>query len=303
MTPHPHDALIKSAFEHPKHTAGLLRAVLPAAISEAIDWSSLTADRASFVDRALAGRHADLLFWARLRTGDPAMPLRSLAYQLQIWERFRNEQRDRWLPPIIAVVVSQDPGGWTTARSLEDMLDPRVMAVPGMAPLVPQFSLVIDDLSRLSDGALAARMLAPYPTLAIWLLRDAHDPGRLLRSFDTWRATMLALLQSPDGVDRFTTLVRYMFHVVDPLHHDELRTRLDQLDPRTKGITMTIAEYIEEKCRMETLRDLLLVKFELPALEDAYQARLNSLTPEELRLCLRRILHAESVAAVFEVKP
>jgi hypothetical protein len=326
MTPHPHDALIKSAFEDPRHAAALLRAVLPVAISEAIDWNSLTADRASFVDRALADRHADLLFWARLRTGEPAllflllehqstgdqaMPLRSMAYQVQIWERFRKEQRDCRLPPIIAVVISQDPGGWTAARSLEDMLDTRVMAIPGMTALVPQFSLVIDDLAGLSDDALTARMLAPYPMLALWLLRDAHDPERLLRSFDTWRPTMLVLLQSPDGLDRLTTLIRYMFHVVDPLHHDELRARLDQLDPRTQGITMTIAEYLEEKGRMEgrmetsvrTLRRQLLLKFKLPTLDVSCEARVNALTADELDRCLSRVVLAESLAEVFEAEP
>src|SRR5215475_9901466 len=128
------------------------------------------------------------------------MPLRGLSYQVQVWERFRRDhQHARWLPPIIAAVVSHVPGGWTTARSLDDMLDPVVMAVPGMAALVPRFSLIIDDLAHLSDDALRARSLEAFPTLVLWLLHDARDPERLLRSFDTWSSTMLESLESPDG--------------------------------------------------------------------------------------------------------
>jgi hypothetical protein len=331
MTRRPHDALFKAALAAPRHAAALLRALLPAEVSAAIAWDTLERDSASSIDAALVDRHGDLQFKARLPSGepallilllehqsteDPAMPLRGLSYQVQAWERFRRDHQDaRWLPPIIAAVISHVPGGWTTSRSLDDMLDPAVMAVPGMAALVPRFSLIIDDLAHASDAALRARSMEAFPTLVLWLLRDVREPVRLLRSFDTWRSTMLELLESSDGIASFKTLVTYLFGVVDPMYHDELRGKLDQLGARARGVTMTIAEFLEEKGRkegeergrkegeekgrMDILRRLLLAKFKLPTLDAVHEARLRAATPAMIERYVQRVLIADSLAAVF----
>jgi len=57
----PHDALFKTTFGLPEHAAGELRAVLPAALSRHIDFSTLARRPGSFVDEALSERHSDLL--------------------------------------------------------------------------------------------------------------------------------------------------------------------------------------------------------------------------------------------------
>jgi hypothetical protein len=244
------------------------------------------------------------------------MPLRGLSYQVRIWERFRSEHHGQSLPPIIAAVVSHAPGGWTTSRSLADMFDPRVMAVPGVATLVPQFTLIIDDLAHRTDEELQQRSLAAFPKLALWLLRDARDPVRMLRSFDTWAPTMLEPLGEPDGWDRFRTLAVYMFRITEPMYGDELRAKLDQLDPRAKDITMTIAEQIHQEGwdegwnvgrtegrtegRIEMLRKQLLLKFKLQVLNAEYESRLAAAAPEALDRYVERVLAADTIAGVFE---
>jgi serine/threonine protein kinase len=91
------------------------------------------------------------------------------------------------LPPILTVLVSHVPGGWTTSRSLDDLFGPRVRAIPGLSASIPRSSLIIDDLAGLSNAGLKARSLAAK--LALWLLRDARAARRLLDSFDTWIET------------------------------------------------------------------------------------------------------------------
>ena len=113
-------------------------------------------------------------------TADPAMPLRGLRYQLRIWERDHKEQPAPWLPPIFVVVISHADGRWAAPRSLDDMLDPRVLALPGAAELVPRFSLIIEDLAQRSDDELQAQSLAAFPKLALWLLRDGSKPVEAL---------------------------------------------------------------------------------------------------------------------------
>jgi hypothetical protein len=239
------------------------------------------------------------------------MPLRGLACQIRIWERCRKERPQAWLPPVIAVVISHAPGGWATSRSLEDLLDPAVRAQPGLSALVPRFSLLIEDLTELSDADLHTRSLAAFQKLALWLLRDARDPERLLGSFETWISTMVELLSGPGGCESFATLTRYMFRVVDPVHREMLRAKIRLLGPRAEEIAMTIAEQLIEEGRQEgreegrqegriaTLRRQLAFKFQLQTLDPAYEACLQAATPAALDRYVERVLIADSLAAVF----
>lgn len=50
MSQTPHDALFKFAFSQVEHAAGVIRSVLPAAVVERLDFSTLTLRPGSFVD-------------------------------------------------------------------------------------------------------------------------------------------------------------------------------------------------------------------------------------------------------------
>ena len=259
MTTRPHDALVKFAFEAPANAAALLRGLLPSAVRAAVAWKTLDRERGSFVDALLADHHSDLLFSARLRTSepqhvyfllehqstdDPTMPLRMLSYQNRIWDRFVEDHPGARLAPVIAVLVSHVPGGWGGARAFEDLFDPAVLAVPELAALVPRFSMIVDDLTRLSNADLAARPLPVFPRLALWLLRDARDSARFLDSFDAWVPAMLELGRTRSGRDRLATLITYMLQVIDPMNLGRLRAKLRTLGSRTEEVAMTIAEQL-----------------------------------------------------------
>jgi hypothetical protein len=149
-------------------------------LRELVAWDTLHGEPASFVDPSLADQHSDLLYSAWLRTdppeplhvllehqstADPAMPLRALSYRTRIWNRCRKQRPDAWLPPILTVLVSHVPGGWTTSRSLADMFDPGVLAIPDLEASVPRCSMVIEDLAGVSDDDLQARSLAASRSL------------------------------------------------------------------------------------------------------------------------------------------
>jgi hypothetical protein len=347
MTTRPHDALFRSAFENPAAAAALLRELLPAEIRELITWDTLDRDAASFVDPALADYHSDLVFSAPLQIGDasqifallehqstsdPAMPLRTLSYQTRIWSRFRKDHPTASLPPIVVVLVSHARGGWTTSRAFDDLFAPTVLAIPSLAALVPRTPLIIEDLADRSNEDLKAWSLAAFPKLALWLLRDARDPARLLDSFDMWIDTFAAAERAPGGSDAIAALLTYLFWVVDPMHHDELRAKIRQLDSHIEENAMTIAEHLIEQGRMEgleqgreqgleqgreqgleqgreqgleqgridTLRHQVTIKFGSGSLDARYEALLRSPSPEAVDRYLQRVLFADSLAAVFD---
>jgi predicted transposase/invertase (TIGR01784 family) len=180
----PHDRLVKKALGAPEHAAGELRAVLPAALCSRIDWSTLRAERGSFVDEDAREHHTDLLFSAELgdtrallyllfehqSTPDRWMPLRMLSYITRIWTAVRESGKER-LPVVIPVVLHHGPSGWNVARRLTDLLDADAALRTVAAPYIPEVELLIDDLARVSEVELAHRSMTALAKLTLWLLR------------------------------------------------------------------------------------------------------------------------------------
>jgi predicted transposase YdaD len=73
MIPNPHDLLFKGVFGQAEHARGALRAIVPAALAEALDWSTLALQPGSFVDAALTQQHTDLLYATAWRDGGEAL--------------------------------------------------------------------------------------------------------------------------------------------------------------------------------------------------------------------------------------
>jgi hypothetical protein len=162
------------------------------------------------------------------------------------------------------------------------------------------------DVAALSNAELQGRKLAAFQKLVLWVLRDARAPARLLANFEAWSGVMAEAGRTRSGQDALWVLLEYMFRVVDPVYWDLLRAKLHLLDPHAEEAAMTIAEMLHEEGRAKgheegriaTLRGLLIFRFE--ALDAATEARLRSATPEAIERYLRRLLTADSLAAVFE---
>jgi predicted transposase/invertase (TIGR01784 family) len=73
MISNPHDLIFKAVFGQPEHARGALRAILSAALAEALDWSTLTLQPGSFVDSALNHQHTDLLYSATWHDGGESL--------------------------------------------------------------------------------------------------------------------------------------------------------------------------------------------------------------------------------------
>jgi len=210
-----HDSLFKRVFRLPEHAAGELLSVLPPALASRIDLGSLELVPTSFVSAELRERFADALFRARFRDG--AVPgyvgfliehqsqphywlvLRALEYYLRAWtDVLRAEPARRSLPPIVCVVVHHGAQGWTAPRSLHAIIDGLDVA-PELAPYVPSFEILVDDLARQSDESLSSRPLGPLPKIALWLLRDGRNIDPLLGHLDAWKAELERLVTSDEA--------------------------------------------------------------------------------------------------------
>ena len=319
MTDTPHDALFKAAFEKPEHAAGLFRSLLPATVVDAIAWDTVQGEPGSFIDPELADRHSDLLFSVQLggrqaflylllehqSTSDPDMPLRTLVYLVRIWERFRKEHETEPLPVILPAVVSHAPRGWTAPRSFHEVFEPNPTAIPGLADLVPSFTLLVEDLAHLSNDEIKARALAAFPTLALWALRDARDGRQLLKNLGAWGAAFAEAARTPHGVAALAQLMRYIVLVSDDLHLDAFRAKIREQAPEAEQAAMTIAEQLRREGRAEgrveeraaMLTKLLMLKFK--SLSAEHEALIAEATAKQLEQYVERVLEAKTIDDVF----
>ncbi|KIG18688.1 Mobile element protein [Enhygromyxa salina] len=325
MTRRPHDALFKAAFDTPKHAAGLLRQVIPPQLCAQIQWHTLARERGSFIDPALRDSHTDLLFSARFNdtrvllylllehqsTNDPFMPLRMLRYLVNIHERHRRDKAP--LPLIIPAVISHAPEGWTAPVSFGELFTPHPDSIPGLGPLVPSFTLLVEDLSDLSNEDLRGWALAAFPKLALWVLRDSRNSARLLHELKHWICEFREALRAPDGTQAVAQLLRYIALVAGGMHFATFRAKIHEQIPEAEEIAMTIAEELRqegmkkgrqegmEKGRLEgrigVLGKLLTLKFgELPP---DHAAQIQAASEAQLERYIERILSADTLEAVF----
>jgi hypothetical protein len=306
----PHDTIFKAAFEHPAHAAGLFRDLLPASLTEAIDWDTLALEPGSFVDPSLSKSHSDLLFSAQIggrkallyvllehqSRVDRRMTYRVLRYITRIWDRHL-EHVGEPLPLILAIVVSHAPGGWTAPVRLHDLISPPPASIDGVEALVPGLEILVEDLAHLSNEDLHARALAAFPKLVLWALRDARDAAELERNIGFWAATFAEALAAPSGIEAVAQIFRYFALVCEELHFDDFRAKLREQLPETERPAMTMAEELMQRGQVTLLVKMLTRKFgELPA---EYRARLEAATTDLLEHYAEQLLGARTLAAVF----
>jgi predicted transposase YdaD len=300
-----------------------LQTLLPPTIVAAIDWSSLALVPASEVDRDLGQHHADLLYTCLLAGrrvylhilfehrshGGGCLPLDLLRYETRIWEH--QMRTDGRLSPILPVVVFHGEAGWQGPADFAHLFDHADLPAElraALAPFVPDFRFVVDDLTQVSPGALRARAatgLARLTLLCLQRIRDAKDPyAEVEHLHDLLRDVRAAR----HGHDAVLAVLRYVYAVADTSPermHDALRLA----GPDIQKTMTTLEERLlakgeakgeargeargETKGRIQTLRVQLEARFgPLPA--DAL-ARLTQGTPEDHDRWTRLVLTAPTL--------
>lgn len=324
-----HDALFKSTFSQVEHAAGEFKLLLPHALVERIDFASLALCPGSFVDDAFAQSHTDLLFSANLAgraallyvlfehqsTGDPLMPFRLLRYMVRIWDaHLAMVPESKSLPPIIPLMLHHSASGWKAAATFEALFDLDAATFAALADHVPRFRFLLDDLSRETDEAIAARAMSALGRLALWCLKNARTPEQLVQEIGGWVHLVHEVRRAPNGAAALAMIWRYIFVVnkryepkellgmlveaVGSEGNEELLSVADKLiaQGRKEGVLEGRKEGILEG-RRELLLKQLSVRF--GALPQAAIARVNAAAPAQLDLWAERVLTAPTLVAVL----
>ncbi|MCA8963927.1 MAG: Rpn family recombination-promoting nuclease/putative transposase [Planctomycetes bacterium] len=320
----PHDALFRAAFTAPDQAAELLRAFLPKALADALDWPALEHVPATFVDSELRDHHADLLF--RTEAGgrqvlvylllehksadDRWTALQLLRYVVRIWERCRRERPgDGLLPPVLPFVLHHGSRRFAAPRSVTELVD--LAGLPEeLAALQPQATFVLEDLGQRPIDDLGRLPLGHAALLTLLHLQNIRRVKATARLLWAWRELYRRLADDPGP--RAQQLLAQLVSYVALMAQDDLSTMkrtFSDIHSKTethygRHAQMLVAEGRTEgrtEGRAEGLRIALRTQIEVRfgAVEADVADRLEQADAAALEGLLRRILAAESLTDLF----
>jgi predicted transposase/invertase (TIGR01784 family) len=259
-----HDLLFKWVFEHPEHASGALRSVMPAAVTRALDWSTLARCPGSFVDRALTERHTDLLFSIAWRdsgqalvyllfehqsTPDDQMPFRLLRYLVRIWERWlKDHEGAKLLPVIVPIVLYHDDEPWSAPMAFDAMFDLPDAVRSTLAPYLVNFTYLVDDLSETPDDELRARAMTALGRLVALCFKHGRTHPDLLDKLSNWADVVLEVFRARNGLEALEVVMGYILDVNEQVEPKELEAFLVRVaGSDAKDIVMTAGQRLREE--------------------------------------------------------
>ncbi len=333
MISNPHDGLVKLTFGQVEHARGELRAIVPPAFAEALQWSTLAVQPGSFVDPALAHRHTDLLYSLTWRDGrdalvylllehqsappkDELMGRRLLRYMDRIWERWSADHpRAKKLPMTVPIVLYHGAAPWPEPLAFEDLLDVPAGLRPGVDPHLVRVTYVLHDVSHVSDDELrTGAMRTAQSKLTTLLLKHGRTDTDLLRSLARWMDLVREVFLAPNGLDALAALLRYIFDVNEFVKRDDLQKLLErEIGTQAKDVMMTVGQQLREEGRQEgrqqgieqgrqrvqeMLLNLLRQRFET-AVTPAVEQRVAAASFEQVEAWTSRVLSAATLAELL----
>ena len=318
----PHDALFKGVYSKPEHARGALRAVLPAALAEALDWQTLALRPGSFVDLALKEQHTDLLYSAAWRDGGEVlayflfehqsappknglMAYRLLRYQVRIWEDWHAEHPDaKALPMIIPIVLYHGVTPWSDARLFSDLLAVPADIRPAVAPYLVQFAYVLNDLSEVSDDELRDRaMMSALAKLATICFKHARTSTNFLEILARWMDVAREVVNAPNGLNAMAQVLCYILEVSDHVDKEALKALLQrEIGPEAKDTIMTVGQQLREEGRQEGFQEMLLhlLRQRFDREVDAHvEQRVAAASIEQIKTWTSRVLSAATLVELM----
>jgi predicted transposase YdaD len=325
----PHDDLFRTTFPHPRHAAGWLRSVLPAAVVAAIDWATLAAANSRAPGLRLRAHLADLVFTVEQRArgglvlvvvehkayADPELPAQLLRYCVHL--RRLGQRRGGGPPPLVLPVVLYHGDEPLAPRGSP----PDDAAAAALAELQPQMAFVVDDLSLRDEAAFRRADHTPLVQLTLLCLAFARGlaGSNVVAAIDRWGDLLAEVEADPgpphpdDAIDAVgwyllevtevkpeelqMAFARHLRHARDSILSTAQKLRLEgRVEGRAEGRTEGRAQGRTEG-QAETVLRLLRRRFG-PLAADV-ESRIRAGSSADVDRWTDRLLDAATLADVF----
>lgn len=260
--PSPHDRLFRAVFSRPREAEALVRSLMPRALAEALEPSSVRVLSSAFVDASLRASQGDLVLSARVggravrvvvvlehqSRVERRMALRVLRYGGEAWVEHAPSSGP--LPMLLPIVVYAGPRPWTAPLDVGELIDGFDAGGADLFDgLRPRFRYLLDDLTTLTEAGLRARGLGELGALALWAL-SAVRRGGLRAAVPTLAGLLHDVRRTADGPEALSLLFRYLWSVLPvderPLVDEVVR---DIPDEERDAAMKTIADDMMERFR------------------------------------------------------
>ena len=259
--PQIHDRLFRNVFGDRREAAALLRPHLPAPLTDALNWCTLSLLNRSYIDDDARASELDLLFTIE-RSADQAplalyvllehqsepkqyMRLRLLTYFRRIWEQA--EQEPGRLRAIVPVVLHQGRRRWPWPTELSELSE-LFAPVEREWPWTPRFAHLLIDQSQAAGERLGG---GPRGRIALLALLAAYRQGREQLQLALRVVRLLATLPPGGRFDIVRLFVTYLLQTQDKAHLPRLSQEWRRRAPEAGGDFVTIAEMLIKQGRQE----------------------------------------------------
>jgi hypothetical protein len=100
--------------------------------------------------------------------------------------------------------------GWNKAVSMGELYDLPTGLRPAVMPHLPEFRMVLDDLTKSSDEQIKARSLQALAALGLLLLRHARQDRSMAELMAEWIDLLRVVWNAQGGRESLATIVRYI---------------------------------------------------------------------------------------------
>ncbi|GAB4419231.1 MAG: Rpn family recombination-promoting nuclease/putative transposase [Bacteroidia bacterium] len=234
----PHDRFFRQAFAYPALVEEYVRHFLPPELARGFDLSTLEQQKESYLDKSLEAFFFDVVYtvaygekqvWLTLllehKSYVPPHPWRQLLrYLLNAYSAQAEHKGRRRLSPVIPIIVYHGKKRWKIrpVASYFEGIDAQ------LAPFIPAFRYLLDDLSDYSEADLLA-MDGSWVKRAFLALKASREQP----AFEGLQLVFTGLTEAEAEhiqVDFFHVLVVYLLQSRKPEERIDIMRAIDDLD-------------------------------------------------------------------------
>ena len=261
-----HDLFFKKTFSIRENTADFLRHTLSSELVDGMDLDTLTIEKGSHVDTALAENFSDTVYNCRF-TGtrikiallfehksapDKNLPFQLHRYMANLWENSIKQKQPRL--PVIPIVLYHSWKSWTPGTLIS-----RFTKWPdAVNPYIPDFEFVFVDLSAYSNEDIKAGIFkAVSLRIALLIMKNIYDQQKLEHYLTQFLEIGRVHFQESQGLKFLEAVINYLLQATE-IETEKLVQSVAGVSEKGGEIAMTTAEKLRQEGRQEGRQETVL---------------------------------------------
>jgi predicted transposase/invertase (TIGR01784 family) len=250
-----HDLFFKKTFSIRENAADFLQHTLAPELVEEMDLDTLTIEKGSHVDTALAENFSDTVYNCRFSgtrikiallfehksAPDKNLPFQLHRYMANLWDNSINQKQP--ILPVIPIVLYHGKKSWTPGT-----LVTRFTKWPeAVKHYIPDFEFAFVDLSDYSNEAIKAGVFnAVSLRIALLIMKNIFDQQKLEHYLTQFLEIGRAYFQETQGLKFLEAVINYILQATE-IEPDKLVKSVACISEKGGDIAMTTAEKLRQE--------------------------------------------------------